>query len=93
MSFKDQQLADLDVFYNTDEFADSATYKGTQIPLVEIDDMSIESIEGTNFSCKSSDVPLPIAGEAFVINNKNYELLNFDSDFTEFETLLVLVEK
>jgi len=93
MTLKEQMNADLDVFYNIDEFADSATYKGVQIPLAEVDDVVVESLEGTCFSCRSSDVPLPLAGEVFIINNKNYKLINFDSDFNEFETLLVLAEQ
>ena len=84
MSLKDDMAADVElVFFDTDEFAEIASYNGTEILVIpEIGDgTSIRSnphergktYENAIFTVKEQDVPNPCAGDTIVYENKEYE--------------------
>jgi hypothetical protein len=70
MTLKEQMAADLPLFFNTDEFAESAVYKGVAIDVVE-DETGERSTGSPGFVVplftilvKASDVSRPKAGDS-----------------------------
>jgi hypothetical protein len=75
MTFASQIAADLGVFFNTDEFAESATYNGTSILAVE-DEVSERNTGQPGFASplfavfiKAADVPRPKGGDTVVFRS------------------------
>lgn len=81
MSFKDQLTADLDaVFFNTEEFAETATYNGTAISAIWDDGANLARIsEGVEaeavIEVKASDVPAPVLRDIVIRNGVTYRVL------------------
>lgn len=90
MNFKEQMAKDLDdVFFNTDEFAVLATFRGVEIAVdfKEKDDVVFDSGQDslTDISasvpsvlCKSVDVADAQHGEEFMVNNVTYYIIDMD---------------
>lgn len=88
MSFKDQITQDLDnVFFNTDEFAVSATFRSESIivDFKEKDDVIFDSDLGSDVSssvptalCKSADVADAEHGDELVIFGVAYYIIDMD---------------
>lgn len=91
MSFKQDMVDDLSVFYNTKEFAISVLYKTEAIPALPVEDMEISDTREMVISCVSSDVLDIESGDIFTIDEKEYEVINFDfKDKYELETIIAL---
>ena len=78
MSLKETIKADLKVFYNTDEFALSATYNGEKIPVLFENDYEVETISNKTISTPTSGVLNVKSGDRFEIDGINYKCINFD---------------
>ncbi len=81
MTFKTQIAADLDVFFNSDEFADSAifTHGATVATIKVILDKEYDGSEGMGsyryfMTAKTSDVAAAIPGDIMVINSVTYKV-------------------
>ena len=71
MSLKDLVESDLDVFLNTDEFADDATFGGTPIKVL-YDKVPDDRITLDIINCKESDVVGITRSSVFIINGISY---------------------
>jgi hypothetical protein len=101
MALKDQLLTDLtSVFFNTDEFATSATFtRGTTAPATinVILDKGYQATEGAeNYAitalCKTSDVVAAKAGDTLVIGSITYKVLGPAEHTADGTSLLYLTE-
>lgn len=81
MTFKETAISDLDdVFFDTDEFSDEATYNGEEIDIIEI--VAEEQPTGVpgyvlptkEIHVKKSDVSQPKAGDVVVIDSVSYRV-------------------
>ena len=79
MTFKDQLTTDLSVFFNTDEFAQTVTYKGTPIAAI-VDYGENPGKEGDalitlgTLTVKASDVPSPAYRDTVVIGSNTWRV-------------------
>lgn len=82
MSIKSQIVADVDIFFNIDEFAEEATYNGKDIlviPKIGEGQSSKKPFENASryvdayFSIMASDVPDPEIGDVLVHNGKEWQ--------------------
>ena len=89
MTFKEMQIADLTVIYNTDEFAKEATYKGNKVPVLFENNYEVEAISNKVISTPTSGVLDIKSGDKFVIDGINYKCINFDHLET-FKTIIVI---
>lgn len=89
MNFKEQLKKDLDVFYNTEEFAVAALYKDKEIPVIFTDEYEIEGIEGDKITVKADDIPNIQEGDIFTIDGADRECINFE--YTDKDKLEILV--
>jgi hypothetical protein len=88
MSFKDQLNQDLDVFFNDAEFADVAVLEnGTSVAVYfdEKDDVVFDagldsdvSASVPSVTCKASDVVDVRHGDALILNNMTYFVIDMD---------------
>ena len=88
MSFKEQLNQDLDVFFNTDEFADTALLESGAVVFVyfdEKDDVVFDtgldsdvSASVPSVTCKASDVTTMSHGESVIVNNMTYYVIDMD---------------
>jgi len=88
MNFKDQLNKDLDVFFNTDEFADTALLESGAVVSVyfdEKDDVVFDtgldsdvSASTPSVTCKASDVANVSNGDSIVVNMKTYYVIDMD---------------
>lgn len=93
MSMKQMMSDDLDIFYDSNDFALSATYNGVDISVLLLDDMEASSNELKVISAKQSDVSNIAEGDLIVLENVNYTVSNFDyKDSYKLEILIALKE-
>lgn len=93
MSFKEMMADDLDVFYNADEFAVTATYKGVDISVIFLEDIEVSSSEQKVISAKTSDVAGLSSGDSIIVDGIDYEVSNFDDkDSSKLEQLIAINE-
>ena len=88
MSFKDQLNQDLDVFFNDDEFTDSATLEnGLSISVYfdEKDDVVFDtgldsdvSASVPSITCKADDVSGLKHGDSLILNAMTYYIIDMD---------------
>ena len=84
MTLKQQMIADLDIFFNTDEFAEEITYtpaggSATTITMIpDAQNAGIQSVAPESDSMiiyvKTSDVPSPNYKDTFTINGEVWYL-------------------
>lgn len=76
MTLKTDMLADMSVFFNTDEFADDATYNGSGITAVLCSDSDGADSIGTTamLFVKKSDVLAPAYGDTIVISGNTWRV-------------------
>lgn len=88
MSLKDVMAADAAIFFNSNEFAEAATYNGVQIDVVpeigaELQDGNAVEKEGSAdraiFWVKKSDVSSPKAGDVIVFESKTWRVVRLIS--------------
>ena len=77
MSLKEQMEKDLDLFYNTKEFASSALYKNKKIAVLPFEDFDIAQISSKSILVKSSDTHGIKEGEKITVDSTEYEVSNF----------------
>lgn len=85
MTFAEQTASDLGVFFNDDEFAESATYNGEAVKVVEA--QTSERVTGDpgfatpQFSIylKASDVPRPRGGDSVVFRGAACRVMQYSS--------------
>lgn len=94
MSFKQILEQDLEVFYNTSEFAQTAFYENEEVAILFQDDIEIEDSSKKLIKVQAKDFSSNInEGQNLIINNENFEILNFDFvDSSKLEYLVVLKE-
>lgn len=94
MSLKEDMEGDLEIIYNTDEFAYPALYENSviskEIIVMINNEIDIESINLHVISAKTKDVENLKEGDFFTINNVEYKCLNFEHQFDGFETIINL---
>ena len=71
MSLKDIITSDIDLFLNTDEFADVATFNGASINIL-FDKEPADTFLLDTVLCKSSDVSAITTSSTFIINGTTY---------------------
>ena len=71
MSLKNMMDSDIDLFLNTDEFADVATFNGASIN-IHIDKQQSDTFLLDTVLCKSSDVSAITTSSTFIINGTTY---------------------
>lgn len=71
MSLKALIESDLDVFLNTDEFAEDATFNGADIKVL-YDKVPDDRLVLEIINCKESDVVGITTSSIFIINSKSY---------------------
>jgi hypothetical protein len=83
MTFDDQITADLDVIFNTDEFAETITYNGATISAVE-GEVTERNTGKPGFSTtvasifiQASDVTRPKAGDTVTFRSQRYKVAPF----------------
>lgn len=80
--FKTQAAADLDIFFNTSEFAVAATYNGESIAvIVEVFEGQIDQDTGTEIArtviqVKQSDVAAPVRRDTVILDGETYRVLD-----------------
>ena len=80
MNFKDQMAADLNVFFNAEEFGVDVTYNGTTITaVVDTYDAVYQmypQVRNTDVTLlvKTTDVPDPANGDVVVIDSVTYQV-------------------
>ena len=92
MTLKEQITADMTVFFDTDEFAQTITYNGTDIPaLVEYgEDLDMEGgatgslLARAIITLRVADVPAPAYRDEVVIGSMAWRVLTVDGgdDYT-----------
>ena len=95
MSFKQMMSDDLDIFYDSDEFAESAYFNGASEPItvLPVDDIEVSSSDHRVISAKVSDVAGIAEGNTFLIDETSYQVSNFDyKDSTNLEYFIALRE-
>jgi hypothetical protein len=93
MTFKDIQNVDLEVFYNTDEFAKEATYKGKKVPVrIQKDEIEVLDISCERIKVMQSDFLTIQEGEEIEIEGVLYSILNF-SPPKDFQISISIKEK
>lgn len=79
------------VFYSINDFAISASYQSQTIPALHVEDYEISDTREQVISCRVDDVSGLSIGDTIVIDNTNYEVINFDfKDKYEIEYIIVL---
>lgn len=88
MSFKEQLNQDLDVFFNDEEFTDSALLESGEVISVyfdEKDDVVFDtgldsdvSASVPSVTCKAGDVASLSHGESVIVNNMTYYIIDMD---------------
>ena len=93
MTFKEMQIADLTVIYNTDEFAKEATYKGNKVPvLIQKDEIDVFDVSCERIKAMQSDFLNIEEGEEIEIEGVLYSIFNFSSA-KDFQISISIKEK
>jgi hypothetical protein len=93
MSLKQVLANDLDVFYNSDEFAISAVYNSHEISVLSQDDIGFENSDIKVVSAKSSDVVGIAKGDTISIDGVAYRVNNYEyKDDMKLEMMIGLVK-
>jgi hypothetical protein len=87
--------ADLDAFFNTDEFADSATYNGATINGIFTDAFQLSTVGGMEtsspqFETKTSSVSSAAHRDTLVINSVTYYVIGIQPSEDGLTTVLIL---
>lgn len=77
MNFKDVMKDDLNIFYDVDEFAVLAIYKGKDISIRFINDYEIEGFRGKVICVQKKDIETIFPRENITIDLKVYKIQNF----------------
>lgn len=93
MTFKEMRIADLEVIYNTDEFAKEATYKGNKVPvLIQKDEIDIFDVSCERIKVMQSDFLNIEEGNEIEIEGVLYSIYNF-SPPKDFQISVSIKEK
>ena len=90
MSFKDDMIEDLDVFYDTDEFANIAQYKGSDIPVDTLKEVDTEYMSNHVIKTLTKYVSDIDVGDIFIIGVDSFECINFEHEVDTPETIIHL---
>ncbi len=88
---------DMDIFLNTDEFAQPVTYQGREIPAVFDDEFEQRAFGGTvniettlrQIFCKTEDVPHIKRDEIIIIDQVRFSVVGIHPDGTGATTLIL----
>jgi hypothetical protein len=96
MTFKDDLITDLDLFFNNSEFAVDVTYNAATIQGIFNDafDAAVESEVGIESSVpqvkvRSSDVVAAVHNETMTINSVVYNIIGLNPDGTGITVVLL----
>lgn len=94
MNFNEMIKDDLNIFYDTEEFAVLSKYKNKDIPIIIRGDieMEIESIKQHVITSLTKNVKDVKVGDKFSFNDKEYKCINFEHQINLNETIIVLSE-
>lgn len=93
MTFREIQIADLAVLYNTDEFAKEATYKGKKIPVrIQKEEIDVFDVSCERIKVMQSDFLNIEEGEEIEIEGVLYSVFNFSSP-KDFQISVSIKEK
>lgn len=81
MTLKDDITSDLSVFFNTNEFAETVTYNGTDIPAIveyeeNLDEQTGSAVAIATLTIKKSDVSDPDYLDTVVIGSDTWKVRN-----------------
>lgn len=84
MTFKTQLSADLPMFFNTDEHAESVTYNGSSIVAIvdyeeDLDERPGGRFVGATMRVKASDVAAPAYRDVVVIGSETWQVQSVES--------------
>jgi hypothetical protein len=85
MTFKDDMVTDMDVFFNTDEFATAATFNSNPISII-FDQLSdnfqvgdVDVIENRlEALVNQAEVPNIVVGDIIIVNSINHYVIDID---------------
>lgn len=92
MSLKETIKADLNVFYNTDEFAKKGFFKGKEVAILFRKNLDIFEVNFENIKARREDFEGIEEGDSFQIDGKEYTILNFSFE-KDFEIFIEIKEK
>ncbi len=92
MSLKETIKADLNVFYNTDEFAKKGFFKGKEVAILFRKNLDIFEVNFENIKARREDFEGIEEGDSFEIDGKEYTILNFSFE-KDFEIFIEIKEK
>lgn len=94
MSFKNDMQTDLTIFYDANEFAYLAQYKGNNISILFEEEPDFVETEGKNITIRCSEVSALETGDEITIDSQNYKIQNYDyKDKSKLEWLLTVIKK
>ena len=92
MSLKETIKADLNVFYNTDEFAKKGFFKGKEVAILFRKNLDIFEVNFENIKARREDFEGIEEGDSFQIDGKEYTITNFSFE-KDFEIFIEIKEK
>lgn len=92
MSLKETIKADLNVFYNTDEFAKKGFFKGKEVAILFRKNLDIFEVNFENIKARREDFEGIEEGDSLEIDGKEYTILNFSFE-KDFEIFIKIKEK
>lgn len=92
MSLKETIKADLNVFYNTDEFAKKGFFKGKEVAILFRKNLDIFEVNFENIKARREDFDGIEEGDSLEIDGKEYTILNFSFE-KDFEIFIEIKEK
>ena len=92
MSLKETIKADLNVFYNTDEFAKKGFFKGKEVAILFRKNLDIFEVNFENIKARREDFEGIEEGDSLEIDGKEYTVSNFSFE-KDFEINISIKEK
>ena len=92
MSLKETIKADLNVFYNTDEFAKKGFFKGKEVAILFRKNLDIFEVNFENIKARREDFEGIEEGDSLEIDSKKYTVSNFSFE-KDFEFNISIKEK
>lgn len=93
MSLKNIIESDIDIFYDLEDFATPAIYKGKSISILFSKDYEVEGIADVVITIRKSEVPNLKKKEVLNINSLDYKVIAIDTDPENDLEYIVMLNK
>ena len=84
---------DMDIFYDIEDFATPAIYKGESIPVLFSKDYEVDGISDVVITVRKSDIPVLKKKEILNINSLDYKIIAIDTDPENELEYIVMLDK